>query len=893
MKIKNLRPLPLPCCRFAITVAFCLLTVFSFANCGHAQTTWTDVSGGSWHLNANWSNGVPTSTEATNFTTEGTYDVTWLTDTSSGALEVDNANVLFKNSLGSNEHTVNGLLDLGTGSSVASTLTLDNFDMTAESLEIRGAATLLSRLNVESGAKFNSNSGTSNLFDVIGANSSNVGRVMVSGFGSEWNSSNRLRVGEYGTGYLDIINGGTVNTSNDGTWIGRYAGSYGSVFVGDGSFVNQGLLSVGRSGEGVLFIYNGGNVSNGIGYVGFGTGSVGTALVKDVGSRWDNDDLYIGGSSTAVGGVGSVSILNSGFVDVAGTTKVWSGSTLKIDGGWLETGSLVLESGSDFDFDSGKVTITDTIVVPDFFRVSSSSGTPELNLLSANVNLGSGNFIVGSSGNGELDMNFSSLASGDFYVGRFAGSNGDATLFDSTLDTSGDVIVGRYGEGSLLVSGASTINSADDGIIGRYSIGEGGVTIEDSSTWTIGDELIVGNSGTSSIGALNIKDNAVVSVGDRTSINSRSTVDMDGGRLEFGKIDVDSYSRINGSSGELAGNLELEGVNTVSSFVKTGLDTSEVVAENKGILYGSGFAGGSLANLVTGELRTLSSDFVRFAGTGNTNAGKINNFGGFTEFANDLTNQSGGEINNFGGVISFDSLINSAGGEINGRGQFIANSSWINQGEMRFSNGTADILGNMDILAGGVIITSGDGTTTFYDDVVHNGAEIRTAEGSNSVFFGDLSGAGAFTGAGDVLIEGGYSPGNSPGVINFDGTLRLGANSLTEIEIGGTSYAEFDRLEIGGDFYIEGMLSALVWDNYQLGFNEEFIFADVQGDVFGQFQNFGEGDLVGNFNGVDLFISYGAGDGNDVAFFSAVPEPGLGVVLFGFATLMGFRRRRV
>ena len=30
---------------------------------------------------------------------------------------------------------------------------------------------------------------------------------------------------------------------------------------------------------------------------------------------------------------------------------------------------------------------------------------------------------------------------------------------------------------------------------------------------------------------------------------------------------------------------------------------------------------------------------------------------------------------------------------------------------------------------------------------------------------------------------------------------------------------------------------------------------------------------VGNDRGIDLFISYGAGNGNDIALFSAVPEP--------------------
>jgi len=50
--------------------------------------------------------------------------------------------------------------------------------------------------------------------------------------------------------------------------------------------------------------------------------------------------------------------------------------------------------------------------------------------------------------------------------------------------------------------------------------------------------------------------------------------------------------------------------------------------------------------------------------------------------------------------------------------------------------------------------------------------------------------------------------------------------------------------------------------------------------------------LVGNFNGVDLFITYGAGDGNDVAFISAVPEPNSALVLVSLLLFAGLKRRR-
>ena len=54
----------------------------------------------------------------------------------------------------------------------------------------------------------------------------------------------------------------------------------------------------------------------------------------------------------------------------------------------------------------------------------------------------------------------------------------------------------------------------------------------------------------------------------------------------------------------------------------------------------------------------------------------------------------------------------------------------------------------------------------------------------------------------------------------------------------------------------------------------------------------GEGDLVGNFGGVDLFITYAGGDGNDATLFT-VPEPTMALtwsMLIGLGIMV--RRRR-
>lgn len=85
----------------------------------------------------------------------------------------------------------------------------------------------------------------------------------------------------------------------------------------------------------------------------------------------------------------------------------------------------------------------------------------------------------------------------------------------------------------------------------------------------------------------------------------------------------------------------------------------------------------------------------------------------------------------------------------------------------------------------------------------------------------------------------------------------------------------------------------MLLDGFSLGSGAvEFLIVDVSGDLFGQFVNFNEGDLVGIYSGRELFITYGAGDGNDVALFSAVPEPAAAMLFAMGAIACGLRRRR-
>ncbi len=166
---------------------------------------------------------------------------------------------------------------------------------------------------------------------------------------------------------------------------------------------------------------------------------------------------------------------------------------------------------------------------------------------------------------------------------------------------------------------------------------------------------------------------------------------------------------------------------------------TEVKLNNSGTLHGTASLATSLVNLAGGEIQTFTGEQMRFGGFG--------------------VNQTDAEINNFGGLVRFEgSLTNEAGGFIGGQGTFIANGGIQNAGVMAFT-GTANVLGDVEMLAGGQMVTSGFATTTLFDDVVFsndtsNPAEIRTSEGSVTVILGGISGNMNFTGTGSVFAEG-------------------------------------------------------------------------------------------------------------------------------------------
>lgn len=720
----------------------------------------------------------------------------------------------------------------------------------------------------------------------IGLSEGAAGTVNVYGTNSSWANIDNLTIGSNSgqstagaRGTLNVASGGKVSAGGS-TYLGFYSGidptdpSSGSMNVtGEGStFATGSDLVVGRDGIGALTINDMGVVQSQTGRIGDLSNGQGTATVSGEASRWTNSDrIYVGNE-----GQGSLSILDRGTVSsktaYIGLQEGSSGTVLVRDAGSVWENSSYLNSGGTIDVESGGKVNTGVARI--------FGGTVSIADLGSELNVNS-YLEIASSESATLDIHSGGKVTSTQGWIAFSSSNLNGTVgvsgSKSEWEMTDRLYAGFSGNSTVDVTAGGSIRSHGGDLAALPSSISNFTVSGDGSSWiNSGDLNIAGREGGHAGGTstLTIADAGLVSVATTTSIFSNGSVDMQGGRFEFGQTTLQDFSRVGGTSGSLAGRIDNDSVTdvaTLTPFQNNALDLTDVMFTNSEVLYGSAAnLGVSVNNLANGELFTSSGEFVHFRGG--------------------LQNQ--GEINNVGGAIRFDErIVNAVDGFIAGRGSFTANGGFSNLGTIAVS-GDSDFFGDMSMLSGGSLVTSGRSTTTFYDDVVHNGDEIRTSLGSNTVFFGEFTGAGSFEGQGTVFFEGDLRPGNSPGLLEFGGDVVLGESAWTEIEIAGIGLGEYDQFSIDGDLWTDGQLAVSFIDGFELESGHEFLIADINGLQSGQFDGLDEGDLVGRFSGIDLFISYTGGTGNDIRLFSPVPEPTVfWLVLFSFSGASLVRRR--
>jgi T5SS/PEP-CTERM-associated repeat protein len=522
--------------------------------------------------------------------------------------------------------------------------------------------------------------------------------------------------------------------------------------------------------------------------------------------------------------------------------------------------------------------------------------------------------------------------SGALYVGgNGSGSGGSGSL---TIGNGGTVSVGDvlkvWNTGSVDLNGGSLLVDSLD-VDGTFNFNSGLLDVNqdlllDASalganfTLTGAHELDVGGTTTINAGSVLTLDGGTFSTG---VISNGGTFDFVRGN--FNLTNSDLVIGAGGPFGDTVGFNSQQHVNVSQStaiasdgllIIENGSLTSndyansgEVVMNgfaarargnsftNSGLLRGEGRVDATLSNQAGGEVRTVSGQRLLFTNSGNSNAGEINAYGGTVEFSQDLVNNN--EINLLDGIVEVDQqLTNSAAGFISGHGTLVANGGLSNEGTMAFSGGS-DVFGDVDNTANGRIVISGGSTATFYDDVVHNGSEIRVSSGSSAVFFGALSGAGAYTGTGTLFAEGDLDPGNSPGLINIQGNLSLGDTSNSLFEIGGTGRGtQYDAFDIGGYLSLGGTLDVGLYDfgsgpfSPQAGDSFDLFMADT---ISGSFDLLTLAALGGGLAWQFDFLADAVGTADVVrlSVVSAVPvPPALWLFGSGLLGLIGMARRK-
>lgn len=459
----------------------------------------------------------------------------------------------------------------------------------------------------------------------------------------------------------------------------------------------------------------------------------------------------------------------------------------------------------------------------------------------------------------------------DFASGRLTVSDG-ASLRADRVGLGGDQTAGvleARGFGTSLV-----ISQSLDLFSGSFSVADGAsANVSSLSNFTpvaptinvsgVGAQLSLG-SGFLDQGTINISDVGTFTAGTLDSGAARINL-TDGGQavinnLNFGSSAVSRNVVSIGDTSSLVAisNFTIAGDSTVTLEGGLLIGNNGININQSGDLVGYGDVLGEI------QLEGFQQGDSRLTVT----AGETLRTSGIRNFD--------GRITNLGTLDAGSTTIeNGFDGRYLGENSTIRAGLLINEGTFNLTNGRNFVDANLENRGG--LNISGGASVIFMGQIFNTGV-IHTAAGSTSTLLAGLTGSGLFEGEGDVLILAEFFPGNSPGLVSFASDLALGTDATTRIEIGGTlrstvtqpsSVDRYDAFDVGGTLTLGGGLQVALLDGFDIESDQEFIIADVDDSLVGQFNGLDEGALVGNFGGTELFISYVAGDGNDVSLFAA------------------------
>jgi T5SS/PEP-CTERM-associated repeat protein len=722
-------------------------------------------------------------------------------------------------------------LDLTGSVSNASTLTISDHNLRATNEYVgysgRGAV---------------QQSGGTNTVDTsvyLGYNASALGTYHLSGPGVLAVAGDQF-VAYSGSGTFNITSGGLLSNANCN--IGMNVGSSGFVSVdGAGSqWTNNGVLAVGLFGQGELGISAGGRVASVNGRIGREAGASGTVLVDGLDSTWQmTGDLTVG--SIGPGGTGSLTIQNQALVHAGNLLAINSLSIVMLNGGTLRfntatglnrlvytSGTIQLAGDRSLKTDSTITTLfgaTPNITSGNGLTIEGTASigvggvSPVENILVTGGRLKASSLRIGGDGNGVVQITSGGIlelptGSGTLLAGGNDLSKTGSIVVSgagSTINSEVHLGVGWIvGGGSMTIASGAAVNCfAGGGISGP--IGTASVTVTGAgSTWSlVNSDLAIGGS-SFGYGTLNVQDGGSVFVGGELKIHSASgsAVNINGGTLRF-----DAISGTAGLSGihYTSGTIQLGGDRTIGTdaAVQSLYGTSPLLLVGKGLtvegtatlssdltINGGTFTAGAIdgaggLNFASGNLAITGPAGVSVGGTSplgtNVNLGR----GSYLNVMSTLQIAADGRLSNVGGNVVAGSVQIDAGGRwtvIDGVQS--VGAGLVNHGKLVLVETTID----------GPVTSSADSMVNVIDAVTFNSS---------------FSGAGQFFGSGTATFTGGYTPGDSPAIVSFEGGVAFGGDNVLTIELGGTTPGmQYDRLQVAGGLALDGTLQITLIDGF-------------------------------------------------------------------------------
>jgi autotransporter-associated beta strand protein len=708
------------------------------------------------------------------------------------------------------------------------TLTLNTPDITTSGLQLGAASGQTVSFTASGGSTTNVEE---NIF--AGQVAGSTGTINVIGLGTTLNAhsstqggagSDRFAVGQLGTGFLNVLNGGVVNASL--VYAGRGAGGIGTIVVdGPGSAINcnpdPGGLNVGQlafatgaNSSATVTISNGGSMTEtrsaaaeGNFFLAGGAGSTGTFTLNGANSTLNiSGQAQIGGSGGNAGGTGTLTANVGSVVNLTGPLLLYPNATVNVNTGTFNIGGL----------DDATATITgETVTLGSTSSTLTINGRPGQGTSlgqefysgtisgSGNVTL-TGNTIQGLFGTstytGTTNINGGKLSFGaltNIGTGNITFNGGTLQWANNGAANTSDITTGRE---ILIFNGGATFDTMGNTITLANRIGgpattfsAGGITVTGGGVLTLG--------GTNTYFGPTVIQNGVLVV--TTDANLGSATDNGFNSVPNTVSGTPSGTLVVGGTGGFTTS-RLFNMNGGMIQVAPASPNTQTVTFNGSLVQGATLdatPGGSFAtdatngagfnNITTSPTVTLASNsghdqFFNFINGGTLNiAANIPTATPVT--MRTFTNQGSGSV-----TIGASTLVNAAGFQTYGvttlspgttalPTQLTNNGNaplYFNGGSRTFIsvagqqaqfNAGIDLHGNNAIVAGGLFVNNG-----YVVDTVGTGTHTVIADYNALV-----KGAGFYQNSVITQNGGKFQSGNSPGVASF-GSFVLGKGGVND-----------------------------------------------------------------------------------------------------------------